>query len=69
MPQEIKVIILSNKEKNDLSAINIVITGIFPHLEKRIDIKWKICSGIKTGAFFKNIGESLKFKNACYLFI
>ncbi|MCK4454267.1 glycosyltransferase family 4 protein [Candidatus Parcubacteria bacterium] len=63
MPQKIKVVILSNKEKNDLSAINIVIAGIFPHLEKKIDIKWKICSGIKTGAFFKYIGESLKLKN------
>ena len=63
MPQKIKVIILSNKKMNDFSAINIVIAGILPHLEKKINIKLKICSGIKIGAFLKYIGESLKLKN------
>ena len=60
--KKIKVIILSNKEKKDLSAINIVIFRFFPYLEKKIDIdiKWKICTGIFIGAFLKHVGESLK---------
>ena len=55
-----RVVILLNKKRGDLSAINKVVFNFIPYLEKRINVKWKVCAGISAGAFLKQMGESLR---------
>lgn len=45
--QNPKVVILSDQPKDRTSGPNIVISNLFPLLEKKIDIKWKVCPGLE----------------------
>lgn len=42
-----KVVILSDQPKDRISGPNIVVSSIFPFLEKKLNVKWKVCPGIR----------------------
>ncbi|MBI2013539.1 MAG: glycosyltransferase family 4 protein [Candidatus Colwellbacteria bacterium] len=71
--QNLKIIILSDQPKERISGPNVVISNIFPFLEKHLDIKWKVTPAL--GLYkIKGVPHSVKavlfsvFSFFCLLF-
>lgn len=55
-----KVVILSDQPKDRISGPNLVISGLYPYLEKEISISWKVCPGINLFGKLSKLPHSLK---------